>query len=123
MTVKVVPSNKNMTYYYSVTRAADYEQFGADLQFAVDDLIWAKVWAESQQIPFANILSKGEDTAQWKDLWAATAYVVCAYGVSEDGSITTRPTMLRFTTKGTVDQASVKGAARSSVMGGKAFRK
>lgn len=122
VTVNVVPSNRNVTYYFSVTRAAQQEQFDADLQFAVDDLIWTKIWAESQQITLSSLLSKGEDSNKWTDLWAATAYIVCAYGVSEDGAITTRPTLARFVTKGTIDQTSVKNAA-ASAMGGKVFRR
>ena len=122
VTVNVVPSNRNVTYYFSVTRAAQQEQFDADLQFAVDDLIWTKIWAESQQITLSSLLSKGEDSIKWTDLWAATAYIVCAYGVSEDGAITTRPTLARFVTKGTIDQTSVKNAA-ASAMGGKVFRR
>lgn len=122
VTVNVVPSNRNVTYYFSVTRAAQQEQFDADLQFAVDDLIWTKIWAESQQITLSSMLSKGEDSNKWTDLWAATAYIVCAYGVSEDGTITTRPTLARFVTKGTIDQTSVKNAA-ASAMGGKVFRR
>lgn len=123
VTVRVVPSNKNMTYYFGVSRAVDYELFDADLQFAVDDLLWAKVIAQSNQIPFSSMLSKGEDTYKWTDLWAATPYYVCAYGVSEDGSITTRPTLVRFITKGTTDQASVQSAASRSVRGEKVFRR
>lgn len=123
VTVRVVPSNKNMTYYFGVSRAVDYELFDADLQFAVNDLLWAKVIAQSNQIPFSSMLSKGEDTYKWTDLWAATPYYVCAYGVSEDGSITTRPTLVRFITKGTTDQASVQSAAARSVRGGKVFRR
>ena len=88
----------------------------------MDDLIWTKIWAQSQQITLSSLLSKGEDSNKWTDLWAATPYIVCAYGVSEDGSITTRPTLARVVTKGTIDQTSVKNAA-ASAMGGKVFRR
>ena len=76
VTVNVVPSNRNVTYYFSVTRAAQQEQFDADLQFAVDDLILTKIWAEPRQITLSSLLSKGEDSNKWTDLWAATAYIV-----------------------------------------------
>lgn len=65
VTVNVVPSNRNVTYYFSVTRAAQQEQFDADLQFAVDDLIWTKIWAESQQITLSSRFRRVRTAIKW----------------------------------------------------------
>ena len=46
----------------------------------------------------------------------------CDISVSYTHLITTRPTLARFVTKGTIDQTSVKNAA-ASAMGGKVFRR
>lgn len=122
VTVNVVPSNRNVTYYFSVTRAAQQEQFDADLQFAVDDLIWTKIWAESQQITLSSLLSKGEDSNKWTDLWAGDGLYrlrLRRFGGRGDHDASD-PRPLRD--EG-YDRSDERENAAASAMGGKVFRR
>jgi hypothetical protein len=121
VTVSITPSDKNTTYLCSITFWQDYDLFEDDLQFAYDDLLWAKRWAASQGVAISELLTKGNATVVWEDLYAASRYYVCVYGCSEDGSITTRPVISTVVTKGTVDEFGAKRPARNARNGGKVF--
>lgn len=108
VTVTVVPSDPSVTYVCNVEQRSYYQDFENDLQYAVDDLIWTNVAAQQKGVALSSLLWKGSDEGMWRDLWAATGHIVCVYGCTADGTITTRPTIREFVTKGTVDGASVR---------------
>ncbi len=106
VTVKVVPSDKNLTYYWSIYERSYYNEFGTDVQYAADDLFWLQQSLGQDGGKLEDQLLTGEDTYTVRDLKAATGYVICAYGLTSEGRITTVPTVAEVVTKGTIDTGS-----------------
>ena len=42
LSIKVTPSNKNLTYICHLDKSATYYEFETDMQYAADDLFWTK---------------------------------------------------------------------------------
>lgn len=102
--VQIIPSNKDVSYTWSITQRSYYQGFGNDLSFAADDLFFRQKQAADNGETLDKYLYKGDQTGSVKNLWAATGYVVCAYGCTPEGIITTEPKVIEFVTKGTIDQ-------------------
>ena len=106
LNIKVTPSDPDMSYICHVDRSSVYEEFEDDMQFAADDLFWAKYNGT-----FDKDLISGEATLKAENLWASTGYVVYVYGCTADGVITTPLTVTRVLTEAGSDNPPVSGTA------------
>ena len=123
VTVNVVPSNRNVTYYFSVTRAAQQEQLNADLPVPWTTSIRTKIWAESRRDhafqPASKDFAKQQQVRPTSGPRQLYRLRLRRFGGRGDHDASDPR---RFVTKGTIDQTSVKNAA-ASAMGGKVFRR
>jgi len=98
LSIKVTPSNKNLTYICHLDKSATYYEFETDMQYAADDLFWTKYNLEAGRTLSDELLT-GDIEMKAENLWASTGYVVYAYGCTADGVITTPLTSVRVLTE------------------------
>ena len=98
LSIKVTPSNKNLTYICHLDKSATYYEFENDMQYAADDLFWTKYNLEAGRTLSDELLT-GDIEMKAENLWASTGYVVYAYGCTADGVITTPLTSVRVLTE------------------------
>jgi len=98
LSIKVTPSNKNLTYLCHLDRSSNYYEFENDMQYAADDLFWTKYNLEAGRTLAGELLT-GDAELKAEDLWASTGYVVYAYGCTADGVITTPLVSVRVLTE------------------------
>lgn len=104
--IRVTPSDPYMSYICHVDRSSVYAEFEDDMQFAADDLFWAKYNGT-----FDTDLISGEATLRAENLWASTGYVVYVYGCTAGGVITTPLTITRVLTEAGSDNPPVSLSA------------
>ncbi len=98
LSIKVTPSNKNLTYICHLDKSSNYYEFENDMQYAADDLFWTKYNLEAGK-SLSDELLTGNAEMKAENLWASTGYVVYAYGCTADGVITTPLMQVRVLTE------------------------
>lgn len=71
LSIKVTPSNKNLTYICHLDKSATYYEFENDMQYAADDLFWTKYNLEAGRTLSDELLT-GDIEMKAENLWAST---------------------------------------------------
>ena len=96
----VTPSNNIDTYFFDVVPQSVMAHYATPEAFATDYVSQLISLYEQYDLVFADALSKGADAWQYKlgDLEPNTEYYAIAFGVTPEGTITTKVTMESFKT-------------------------
>ena len=96
----VTPSNNTDTYFFDVVPKSVMNHYTTPEAFAADYVSQLISLYEQYDLVFADALSQGEDAWQYElgDLEANTEYNAIAFGVTPEGTITTKVTMESFRT-------------------------
>jgi hypothetical protein len=97
-TVSVTPSD-NSTYYFDVIEKEYLDQYIIKKDFATEMVAELKSYLEEYGYTLDMVLSVGRDVYSYDgELDANTVYYAYAFGISNDGAITTDVTVKEFTT-------------------------
>lgn len=103
-TVSWFPADKEMTYVNGLTFKSALDAYDGDYEkYIEDDVEYLKGRAEAAGISLSDylkqVLQTGDKGVKWSALEPATEYCAYAYGLSSDGTVTSRMVVARFTTK------------------------
>lgn len=103
LSVRVIPSNENVRYYTGIISKADYETAGSDQAIMdeivdyIDEEIWIaqlfQVWKQ-----WSDFTQLGEYIVSAENLFSDTDYYAYAFGLEDQGLITTNFQKAPFTT-------------------------
>ena len=100
--LSAVPTKMSIKYYLSAVRKDIYELYSSKAEFAADYLVDMKMNAEEKGIPFTEYVEANRTTGYTpktvNGLAPETDYVAYAYGLSDDGQITTPLSVAEFRT-------------------------
>ncbi len=103
-TVTVTPSVETETFYWTLFTEDYYEELigGDDDSYIAAEIAYLREEAEALGKTFeehlVSLLKKGKSSFEFNDLLPEREYVVCAFGINEDATITTELFTYEFTT-------------------------
>ena len=120
-TVSVTPSDDNNTYYFDVIEKAVLDEYKREAQFVEDYVADIKAYIEEYNacgynLSFANFVSLGKDSYTYgteSALDPDTEYYAFAFGLTENGEITSGLSKVEFKTL-SVDDNTGGGEATTS---------
>ena len=104
-TVNVVPPS-NETYIFDVIARLDYEEYATPTEFANSRIEMLKEWSEAQNRPLTEALVSGAASREYDWLSADTRYYAYAFGVTDNGELSTDVVLVSFRTPPYSDEPS-----------------
>lgn len=103
-TVSWFPKDETMTYVNALVPKSAMDEYGGDYDAYIrDDIEYLKNTAASEGMELKDYLSQvlktGAKGVKWSALEPGTEYCAYAYGLTVEGEVTSRMTVVRFTTK------------------------
>ena len=103
-TITITPNDKEATYFYDYVKKSDYDAWGGDEKTIAQNVEYmdqaiAYLAMAGYNITYSYWLDNGDMSGKVENLVPETDYVVFAFGMNEDGTITSGLSRADFKTK------------------------